>query len=68
MSITNGLDERGKIGGSGRVNKVCRLKQVIFKRVNRIVGQVDRYFSNKFFIFIFQLQKQINDNMFIENE
>ena len=26
------------------------------------------YFSNKFFFFFFQLQKQINDNLFKENE
>ena len=30
-------------------------------------GQVNPYFSNKFFFF-FQLQKQINDNLFRENE
>ena len=29
---------------------------------------VDPYFSNKFFFFFFQLQKQINDNLFRENE
>ena len=50
-------------------------------RVKRVAGQnesflngsirsswVDPYFSNKLFFFFFQLQKQINDNLFKENE
>ena len=42
----------GKMGESG------------LGRINR----VDLYFSNNIFFFFFQLQKQINDNLFRENE
>ena len=38
------------------------LKHIIFKQVNRVAGQVRLTF------FFFQLQKQINDNLFRENE
>ena len=46
-------------------------KQVIFKQVNQIPGQVGltRIFQTSFFFFFFfQLQKLINDNLFRENE
>ena len=44
-------------------------KRIIFKRVNRVTGRVrfTRIFQTSFFFF-FQLQKQINDNLFRENE
>ena len=67
---------RGKAGGSswvqvesiGFAGQTSRgSKRVMFKRVNQIASRVDLYFSNKFFFF-FQLQKQINDNLFRENE
>ena len=54
----------GKTGRSGRVKWVGGSKQVIFKQVG--LGRVYPYFSKKFFSF--QLQKQINDNLFRENE
>ena len=59
------LGRHGKMGGSGRVNRVCG------SRVNRVAGQVGLtcIFQRSFLFFIFfQLQKQINDNMFRENE
>ena len=47
------LIRHGKMGGSGRV-----------------AGQVGltRIFQTSFFFFLFQLQKQINDNLFRENK
>ena len=44
-------------------------KRIIFKRVNRVTGRVrfTHIFQTSFFFF-FQLQKQINDNLFRENE
>ena len=43
-------------------------KQIIFKRINWVAGRVrfTRIFQTSFFFF--QLQKQINDNLFRENE
>ena len=63
------LGRHGKTGGSGRVNWVCG-SLVKTGQSSCGSGWVDPYFSEKFFIFyfFFQLQKQINDNMFRENE
>ena len=56
------LGRHGKICGPGRVGS-------IESRVNRLAGPagLTHIFQNKYFFF-FQLQKQINDNMFGENE
>ena len=58
--------------GSSRVNRVyglieSRVKTCHFKQVNRVTGRVwlTRIFQQKKKI---QLQKQINDNLFRENE
>ena len=55
--------------GFGLVNRVCRLKWVIFKRVNWVAGRIGLpIFFKQVFFFFFQLQKQINDNLLRENE
>ena len=54
-----------RVGQVGSDQSSCGSKCVIFKRVGS--GKVDLYFFKKFFFF-FQLQKQINDNLFRENE
>ena len=65
---------RGKMGGSGWVwvgsigfvdQTGHGSKRVIFKQVNRVAGQVG---LTRIFHFFFQLQKQINDNLFREND
>ena len=65
---------RGKMGGSGWVwvgsigfagQTGHGSKRVIFKRVNWVAGQVG---LTRIFHFFFQLQKQINDNLFREND
>ena len=45
---------RGKMDGSGQVN--------------RVVGRVKLTHIFQIYYFFFQLQKQINDNLFRENE
>ena len=57
--------QAGYVGfGSGQMDYGS--KRVIFKQVNWVAGRVYQYFSNKFFFF--QLQKQINNNLFRDNE
>ena len=64
------LDRHGKTGGSGRVGSIGFAGQLgrRSKRVNLVAGRVGstRIFQINFFFF--QLQKQVNDNMFGENE
>ena len=61
------LDMAKRVGQVGSIGLAGHeLKQIIFKWVNRVAGWVYSYFSNKFFFI--QLQKQINDNLFRENE
>ena len=52
---------RGKTGGSGQVNRAAG-------QVNRAAGQVRSIHIFQKKNFFFQLQKQINDNLFRENE
>ena len=60
-----------KWGGRVKFGSGRRSKQVTFKWVNRVVGRVRLTYifqTNFFFQFFFQLQKQINDNLFRKNE
>ena len=63
-----GLVQVGSIGFVGKMGRGS--KQVIFKWVNQVMGQVGftRIFQTSFFYFLFQLKKQINENLFRENE
>ena len=64
-----GLVQVGSIGFVGQTGRGS--KQVIFKWVNQVMGRVGftRIFQTSFlFYFLFQLQKQINENLFRENE
>ena len=63
------LGRHRKTGGSGRVNLVCG-SRVKMGQSSCGLGWVGLYFLEKFYIFyfFFQLQRQINDNMFRENE
>ena len=56
------VDRRDKTGGLDRVRSIR-------SRVNRVTGRVrlTRIFKQVFFFF-FQLQKQINDKLFSQNE
>ena len=56
----------GQVGSFGFAGQLGRRS----KRVNLVAGRVGLtyIFQTSFFFFFFQLQKQINDNMFGENE
>ena len=66
------LGRHGKTVGLGRVNQVCRSIGSWVKTGQLSCGSgrvgFTRIFQTSFFFFFFQLQKQINDNMFRENE